>query len=64
MPDLHGPIDPSFDNPFAPAEHDDQLTQVYGLIHEFWPVLDEQGVIIPVKHYECVIDTGNTRPRG
>jgi len=73
MPDLNGPIDPSFDHPFIPEGHEeilrkkvnvshlhpDQQTQVYDLICKFWPVFDEHGVFVPVKIYECVIDTGN-----
>ena len=49
MPDLNGPIDPSFDHPFIPEEHEEILrkkvdlshldpkyqTQVYELIREF-----------------------------
>ena len=76
IPDLNGPIDPSFDHPFIPEEHEeilrkkvnishlhpDQQTQVYDLIREFWPVFDKRGVFVPVKNYECVIDTGNARP--
>ena len=76
MPNLNGPVDPSFDHPFIPEEHEeilrkkvnvshlhpDQQTQVYNLIRECWPVFDERGVFVPVKNYECVIDTGNARP--
>jgi len=76
MPDLDGPIDPSFDHPFIQEEHDaimqkkvdlshldlDLQNQVYDLIREFWPVFDERGVFVPVKKYECVIDTGAARP--
>jgi len=76
MPDLNGPIDPSFDHPFIPDEHEETLkkkvdvshlhlnqqTEVYDLIREFWPVFDERGVFIPVKNYECVIDTGTACP--
>ena len=76
MPDLNGPIDPSFDHPFVPEEHEailrkkvdlshltaDQQNQVYDLIREFWPVFDERGVFVAVKNYECVIDTGTARP--
>ena len=76
MPDLNGPVDPSFDHPFIPEEHKDilrkkvdlshldpyQQTQVYNLIREFWPVFDERGVFIPVKNYECVIDTDTACP--
>jgi hypothetical protein len=76
MPDLNGPIDPSFDYPFIPEENDkilwmkvnvshlhpDQQTQVYDLIREFWPAFDKRGVFLPVKNYDCVIDTGNACP--
>ena len=37
-------------------------SQVYDLIREFWPVFDERGVFVPVKNYECDIDTGTARP--
>ncbi len=76
MPDLNCPIDPSFDQPFIPEEHEDilrrkvdlshldpkQQTKVYDLIREFWPVFDKQGVFVPVKNYECVIHTGAAHP--
>ena len=76
MPDLDRPIDPSFDHPFIQEEHDDIMrkkvdlshldlnlqSQVYDLIREFWPVFDERGVFVPVKNYECDIDTGTARP--
>jgi hypothetical protein len=29
---------------------------------DHWSVFDEKGVFIPVKNYECVIDTGSSRP--
>ncbi len=76
MPDLNGPVNPSFDHPVIPEEHEetlwkkvdvshlhpDQQTKVYDLIREFWPVFDEQGVFVPVKNYELVIDTGTACP--
>ncbi len=76
MPDLNGPVDPSFDHPSIPEEHEDILrkkvdlshldpdpqTNVYDLIREFWPVFDKRGVFVPVKKYECVIDTGTAHP--
>jgi hypothetical protein len=63
MPDLDGPIDPSFDHPFIHNEHDaimrtkvdlthltaDQQHKVYNLIREFWPVFDDRGVFVTVK---------------
>jgi hypothetical protein len=75
MPNLDGPIDPPFDHPFIPEEHKDimrkqadlshlnpnQQEQVNNLIREFWSVFDKRGVFVPVKNYECVIDTGPTR---
>jgi hypothetical protein len=76
MPDLNGPIDPSFDHPFVHNEHNaimrkkvdlthltaDQQNKVYNLIREFWPVFDDRGIFVMVKNYECVIDTGTARP--
>ena len=40
----------------------DLQNQVYGLIRKFWSVFDEKGFFVPVKNYECVIDTGTARP--
>jgi hypothetical protein len=76
MPDLNGPIDPSFDHSFIPEEHKelmrkkvdlshldpDHQDQVYNFIRGFWPVFEERGVFVPVKSYECVIDTGTSHP--
>jgi hypothetical protein len=31
---------------------------IYALIIKYWPVFDNRGVFVPVKNYECVIDTG------
>ena len=71
--DVH---DPSFHFPFDEALHGERLQEqldlshldpsirlkVTDLIKEFWSVFDERGVWVPVKNYECVIDTGNTPP--
>ena len=60
MPDLNGPIDPSFNYPFILDKHEeilkknvdvsrlhlDQQMQVYGLIHELWPVFEDRGVFV------------------
>ncbi len=62
MPDLNDPIDPSFDHPFIPEEHEDilrrkvdlshldpkQQMKVYDLIREFWPVFDKRGDFVSV----------------
>jgi hypothetical protein len=36
--------------------------RVYNLIKKYWPVFDTNGVFVPVKNYECVIDTGDSPP--
>ena len=36
--------------------------RVYNLIKKYWPVFDTNGVFVPVKNYECVIDTGDSLP--
>jgi hypothetical protein len=32
------------------------------LVRKYWPVFDKNGVFVPVKHYECVINTGDSTP--
>ena len=75
-PDLDGPVDPSFLLVFNPSVHESQLRdklnlshlsldvqdQIYDLIWEFWSVFDSKGVTVPVKLYECVIDTESAWP--
>jgi hypothetical protein len=34
--------------------------RVYALVKKYWPVFDKNGVFVPVKHYECVINTGDS----
>ena len=34
--------------------------RVYNLIKKHWPVFDTNGVFVPVKNYECVINTGDS----
>ncbi len=75
-PDLNAPPDPAYHSPFIPEKHKAQMCQdmdllhldpdlheqVYSLIHKFWSVFNGKGVFVPVKNYECIIDTGNARP--
>ncbi len=75
-PDLDAPPDPAYHLEFIPKKHKAQIRkdvdlshlnpnlqeQVYSMIREFWSVFDGRGVFVPVKHYECVIDTGTARP--
>jgi len=74
MPDFNGPI--RFDNPFIAKQHEALMRKktdlshlhpglqekIYSVIREYWSLFDERGVFIPVKNYECVIDTGNAQP--
>jgi hypothetical protein len=76
QPDLEAPIDPMYFLPFVAAKHEAQMGKVmdlshldpslqikiYQIIQDYWSVLDEKGVFVPVKNYECLIDTGSTRP--
>ncbi len=36
--------------------------KIYALVIKYWSVLNDKGVFIPVKNYECVIDTGDAPP--
>ncbi len=40
-------------------EHADALTAV---IKKYWCVFDKRGTFVPIRDYECVIDTGNAAP--
>jgi hypothetical protein len=35
---------------------------VINLVKKYWSVFDERGVWVPVRNYECVIDTGAAPP--
>ena len=75
-PDLTASMDPLYYSPFFPEKHEailkrdmdlshlepDLQERIYDILRRHWPVFDEKGVFVPVKHYECVIDTGNSRP--
>ncbi len=69
-------VDPEFHFPFDEAIHGKCLCaqldlsqldpssqlKVTALVKKYWCVFDERGVWVPVRNYECVIDTGNTHP--
>ncbi len=75
-PDLVAPPDPTYYSTFLPKKHEAQLRkdvdlshlkpnlqeEVYNMIQEFWSAFNGKGVFIPVKNYECIIDTGIARP--
>jgi hypothetical protein len=70
------PMDPLYYFLFIPEKHkaimkrDMDLShlkpnlqeRIYNVIRHHWSVFDEKGIFVPVKHYECVIDTGNSWP--
>jgi hypothetical protein len=69
-------VDPSFTFTFDESLHGERLRQllnlshlndalqdrIYTLVKKYWSVFDDRGVWVPVKNYECVIDTGNSPP--
>jgi hypothetical protein len=62
--------------PFVATKHEAQMRKdmdlshldpslqikIYQLIQDYWSVFDKKGVFVPVKNYECVINTGSARP--
>ncbi len=40
----------------------DLRERIYKVIQRHWSVFDEKGIFVPVKHYECVINTGSSWP--
>ena len=36
--------------------------KVYHLIQKYWSIFDNKGQFVPVKDYQCVINTGTARP--
>ncbi len=68
--------DPTFMFPFDEALHGERLRKdldlshldaplqqsIYALIQKYRSVFDDCGVFVPVRDYECVIDTGNAHP--
>ncbi len=75
-PDFDAPPDPAYYSEFIPKKHEAQMhkemdlshldpdlqEQVYSMIREFWSVFNSKGIFLPVKNYECVIDTGTASP--
>jgi hypothetical protein len=69
-------MDPLYYLPFIPEKHEAIMKRdmdlshlepnlqerIYNVIRCHWSVFDEKGVFVPIKHYECVIDTRNSRP--
>ena len=76
VPDMNAPVDPAFFSELILEKHKAQMRQevdlshldpdlqewIYSLIRESWSVFDSKGIFVPVKSYECIIDTGNAWP--
>jgi hypothetical protein len=76
QPDLGTPLNPLYYLPFVADKHealmhkDMDLThldptlqeKIYKIIHDHWSVFDKKGVFVPVKNYECVINTRSSQP--
>ena len=75
MPSLDD-IDPAFNIAYDEQKHGEKLKKelkishlppdvqelVRALVIKYWAVFDDSGLHIPVKDYECEINTGNARP--
>jgi hypothetical protein len=69
-------VDPEFFSAYDKSKHGAQLKNdldlshlepairdgIYKLVKKYWSVFDDKGVFIPVKNYECAIDTGDAKP--
>jgi len=69
-------VDPEFFSAYNESKHGAQVKkdldlshlepatrdQIYELVKKYWSVFDDKGVFVPVKNYECVIDTGDAKP--
>ena len=69
-------VDPKFLSIYGKSKHGAQLKKdldlshlepairncIYTLVKKYWSIFDDKGVFIPVKNYECVIDTGYAKP--
>jgi len=75
-PALDKDIDPAFYSHFIPVKHKELMRKdldlshldpdlqgrLYAIIRKYWSVFDEKCVFVPIKHYECVINTGTAGP--
>jgi hypothetical protein len=69
-------VDPKFFSAYDESKHGAQMKKdlnlshlepavrdcIYTLIKKYWSIFDNKGVFVPVKNYECVIDTGDAKP--
>ncbi len=76
QPDLDAQIDPLYYSLLVPKKHEAKMRKamdlshlnptlqekLYQIIRDYWSVFDEKGMFVPVKNYECIIDTGSAQP--
>jgi hypothetical protein len=69
-------VDPKFFSAYDESKHGAQLkkdldlshlepavhNRIYALVKKYMSVFDNKGVFVPVKNYECVINTGEAKP--
>jgi hypothetical protein len=69
-------VDPEFNWEYSDELHKEKLCNDLDLSHlslehaaaliavikEYWCVFDKHGTFVPIRNYECVIDTGNAAP--
>ena len=73
-PDIDS-VDPNFGGVFDPVLHGPELNKLElshlllsrqsalkNLIKQYWRIFSKKGITVPVKDYQCKIDTGNARP--
>jgi hypothetical protein len=75
-PPLFDEVDPTFFCAYNKSTLGEQLTRdldflhlkphvhdkVYAIVQKYWSVFNDKGIFIPVKNYECVIDTRDAQP--
>jgi hypothetical protein len=75
-PPLFDEVDPAFFCAYDESTHGEHLqkdldlshlkphvrNKVYTIVQKYWSIFNNQGVFIPIKNYEYVIDTGDTQP--
>jgi hypothetical protein len=69
-------VDPKFFYPYNESKHGERLmkdldlphlepavrNRIHALIERYWYVFDIEGIFVPVKNDECVINTGDSKP--
>jgi hypothetical protein len=77
LPREENDLDPQFQLKFDESKHGDELrknlcldptipreikNELINIIKEYWSCFCEEKVTVPIRDYECVIDTGTAKP--